>query len=133
MQSKTFICSNCSEKFALHPTVTSYLCGDTYVCSYHCSQKRYRELNKFDPGLTKPHTWPFIYDNTIQNDREIKPLLIENIQKNNNKLKLNREDNHEENYGEDNINISLCNHLCRRYFIPIVCTFCLFLRATTRL
>ena len=60
----------------LHPDVTSYRCGDTYVCSYYCSQKRYRELNNFDPGLTKPHTWPFIYDNIIELNRYFNNLIF---------------------------------------------------------
>ena len=135
IQSKIFICSNCSKKFILDPTVTSYRCGDTYVCSYYCSQKRYKELNNFDPGLTKPHTWPFIYDNIIQNNRNIKPLLIEEIEINNNKVEENYlEDNYlEDNYLEDYYledNINVCNILCRRYFIPIVCVICLFFGVT---
>jgi hypothetical protein len=54
------ICSNCTKMFKLKNCEHIYRCGDTYVCSYICSQERYRELKNIDPGFTRPHTWPLI-------------------------------------------------------------------------
>ena len=131
MQSKTMVCSNCAEHFELTPAESIYRCGDTYVCSHRCSQKRYRDLNKFDPGLDQPHTWPFIYDNIIQKDREIRQILIENIETNSTNVESDYDEDH---YIEYNTNVwnQLCNHLCRRYCLPIACAVSLVLGATVR-
>ena len=50
-------CSNCDKLFKFKNCQNIYRCGDTYVCSYICSQKRFRELRNLDPGFSYPHTW----------------------------------------------------------------------------
>lgn len=55
-----FFCASCSRLFYIRKCKEIYMCGDTYVCSKKCSEKRYFELKNIDPGFTRPHTWPLI-------------------------------------------------------------------------
>ena len=60
MNHERVFCANCSQIFNLKTCNKIYICGDTYVCSKKCSEKRFCELTNIDPGLTRPHTWPLI-------------------------------------------------------------------------
>lgn len=53
-------CSHCNKTFKIKNCENIYRCGDTYVCSHMCSQKRYRELRNIDPGFSQPHTWTLV-------------------------------------------------------------------------
>ena len=122
------LCSNCAKIFELKKCENMYRCGDTYVCSYSCSQERYREVKTFDPGFAHPHTWCLIktpsnkssissefvlnlYDDSTENEI-ITPLLIENDEKN------RRFDGKKLNDVLEN----RWNILCRKYFI--LCSLC---------
>jgi len=60
MNHERVFCANCSQIVDLKTCKQIYICGDTYVCSKKCSEKRFCELKNIDPELSRPHTWPLI-------------------------------------------------------------------------
>lgn len=60
MNHERVFCANCSQIVDLKTCKQIYICGDTYICSKKCSEKRFCELKNIDPELSRPHTWPLI-------------------------------------------------------------------------
>lgn len=73
-------CTSCSQMFDLKTCEQIYMCGDIYVCSKSCSEKRLYELRIIDPGLAHPDTWYLI--NSENPNPLFNPKLISKATKN---------------------------------------------------
>lgn len=149
MGQDNIVCSNCAKLFNINSCDNIYLCGDTYLCSYNCSNERYRDLRNLDPGLARPHTWPllkstntsslFNYEIALKSKKDALSNRNEHIVKNQKKYSdvMLEEDETEpliiENTDDeklcqrnyDEIKQECCSQICRQRIIFGVSALCL--------
>lgn len=75
-------CSVCSVLFDSNKSENIFRCGDTYVCSKICSNRRYTTIKKVDPELNLPHKWDSFNNISNKNDSEYPPIYKHYIQDN---------------------------------------------------
>lgn len=72
MKSQHYVCVNCLSKYYISTSRPLYRCGDAYVCSSLCAQKRLEKIMEIDPLLSSPLLWKEpdyeIYNDSHKND-----------------------------------------------------------------
>lgn len=108
-------CSVCDKIIHYRPydkNNVMYLCGDTYVCSVRCSQKRLRKIISVDPNLDTPMNWKTIYNSntTIKRSTSQQRLNSEDFVINIPVLELIKEEEQKEE-GTDDENMNDCDSI----------------------